>query len=270
MAVVRERPILSGALLGLGFAAKLWPAVLLPIAVVHLWRRKGRRSEPLPTWARSSWSRPPASCPSRSSRRTACAAMFADQLNRPLQVESLGAAVLMAAQHLGMRPLHDHHDARGAGAERARSGARSRSVDSARSRDRGRDLDRLRPPPQPRRRDGAARSGCATVAALVAFDKVLSPQYLIWIVPFVPLVRGRARHLASGAALPRARPDADVVPAALLVARERPPVARGRGTCSRATSPSSRSPPAARWSSAADEIPQRERGRSPAARQAGA
>src|SRR6185437_4967916 len=32
-------------------------------------------------------------------------AIFADQLNRPLQVESLGAAVLMAAQHLGMRPL---------------------------------------------------------------------------------------------------------------------------------------------------------------------
>src|SRR5207248_4541684 len=32
-------------------------------------------------------------------------AMFADQLGRPLQVESLGAAVLMAAEHFGMRPL---------------------------------------------------------------------------------------------------------------------------------------------------------------------
>src|SRR5262249_6625008 len=41
-ALVRDRPILSGALLGLGFAAKLWPAVLVPIAVVYLWRRKGR------------------------------------------------------------------------------------------------------------------------------------------------------------------------------------------------------------------------------------
>src|SRR6185437_10749402 len=40
-AVVRERPVVSGMLLGLGFAAKLWPAVLLPIAIVHLWRRRG-------------------------------------------------------------------------------------------------------------------------------------------------------------------------------------------------------------------------------------
>ena len=41
-ALVRERAVLSGALLGLGFAAKLWPAVLLPIAVAYLWRRRGR------------------------------------------------------------------------------------------------------------------------------------------------------------------------------------------------------------------------------------
>ena len=32
-------------------------------------------------------------------------AMFSDQLDRPLQVESLGAAVLMAAEHLGLHRL---------------------------------------------------------------------------------------------------------------------------------------------------------------------
>ena len=100
-------------------------------------------------------------------------------------------------------------------------------------------------------------AAAAAVAALVAFDKVLSPQYLIWLVPFVPLVRGARGFDASVLLLLRARADADVVPVALLAARDRPRspwswylLARDLALVALAAAP--------RLSSAAHEIPQQE------------
>jgi hypothetical protein len=195
-AVVRDRPVVSGLLLGLGFAAKLWPAVLLPIAIAHFWRR---RREAGALALVTTFVVVAAACflPFAALAPDGLRAMFAGQLDRPLQVESLGSAVLMAAQHLGMHPLATvtSHGAqalsgRGAGLAADLSAALELAaviavwiVFARRRNDDG---------------EGTLLAAAAAVTAAVAFDKVLSPQYLIWLVPFALLLPGVRGGVAGG------------------------------------------------------------------------
>ena len=118
------------------------------------------------------------------------------QTGRPLQIESLGAGVLLAlhqAVGLGitMESSHGSQNLAGSGADALAAllaGLQLLAIVGvwvwfARG---PADSDRL------------TRAFAAAVCAFIAFGKVLSPQFLIWLVPLVVLVRGR-RGLAAGA-----------------------------------------------------------------------
>ena len=193
-AFVSGRERLGHGVLGAAVAVKLYPAVLLPITLAYVWKRHGRRE--------AMW----------------CGGIFAAvalaivlpffvlspggvwdsltrQASRPLQIESLGSAVLLAAHHVFGLDIT------------MKSGSGSQNLDGSLP-------DALavahtiaqvavlvaiwvvfaRGPADGER---FVLACAAALTAFVALGKVLSPQFLIWLVPLVPLVAGRRGVLAS-------------------------------------------------------------------------
>ena len=196
-AVLARRERLGFAALGLGIAAKAFPAVVIPPALAYVWRTRGRREALL--------------CLGAAAAVVAVVVVpflalaphgvwdsIVRQTTRPLQIESLGASLLLVAHHVGGLGL-TLDSSRGSqnlvGSLPDVVGAASSAVlvlalvaiwvAAARG------------PATPER---LVRWSAASVAAFVALGKVLSPQFLIWLLPLVPLVRGR-RGLGASALL---------------------------------------------------------------------
>lgn len=207
-ALLRERFALAGLCVGVGFATKLYPALLLPLGVAYAWKRRGRGKG----WVVLSAAFGAAAAvflPFVALSASGAAWPVRAQLTRGLQAESLGAS-LLAGLHVLTFQLHRHgvpvstvplHLVEGSG-----------QANSAEVVGIGGDVV-------------GALSGLVTIAALlwawvafargdpsrhrlvvfsaivmsaqVAVGRVLSPQFVIWLVPLVPLVRGRRGHAAS-------------------------------------------------------------------------
>jgi Glycosyltransferase family 87 len=176
------------ALLALGTAAKAYPVVILPIALVYVWRREGAR------------------------RALVCLGVFAavllicfgpflviaphgvwwaihGQENRPLQLESVGAALFLAAHqlvglHLSYYFTHNSDNLNGhpalafAGVMSVLQLVALVGVWGLFARG-------------PATRERLLTAAAAVVCAFIVFDRVLSPQYLIWLAPLVATVTGR-------------------------------------------------------------------------------
>jgi hypothetical protein len=193
-AVVAERFRMGHVLLGVGAAAKFYPAVLLPLAAAYAWKRRGRR-EALLCIASSVGAAAVIFLPFVALSPGGVWHSISVQLGRPLQVESLGASLLLAAHHafgVGVTGETSHGSQNLAGTGADVVGAISTVVQAAAlvwiwvAFARGRATA------------AAFVAACAAaICAFVALGKVLSPQFLIWLIPVVPLVRGRRGLWAS-------------------------------------------------------------------------
>jgi hypothetical protein len=194
-ALVAGRLRIGHALLGLGIAAKLYPAVLVPLAVAHVWRREGRR-EALVCLGLAAGIGAAIFIPFVALSPGGVWHSVSVQLGRPLQVESLGSALLLAAHHavgLGVTGETSHGSQNLAGGGADAVAIASTVVQAAAlvwiwaAFARG-----------AAGREALVRSSAAALCAFVALGKVLSPQFLIWLIPVVPLVRGRRGLWAAG------------------------------------------------------------------------
>jgi len=175
--LLRGRHTLGWALLGAAVAAKVWPLVLVPLALTWSIRR-GRRLAPLAGLVVVAAAALPFAVLSPGGLWDS----VSGQASRPLQVESLGAAFLTTFAHPRIVTSHGSQNIVGHHSLALVFGTLQLLVLAALW------LAFLRGPATGER---LVRYAAACVCAFVVFGKVLSPQYLIWLLPLVPLVRGR-------------------------------------------------------------------------------
>jgi hypothetical protein len=196
-ALLAGRGRLALAVLGLAVAAKLYPLVLLPPALVYLARTRGVREAAAGLGAFAAVLALLV-VPFAVVGPEGLADSVDRQLGRPLQIESLGASVLLAGKQLGLYEptVVSTHGSQNLAGPLPDALATAQTVLQAAV------LVAIwalatRGPLTPSRLAGAS---AASVVAFVAFGKVLSPQFLVWLVPLVPLAAGRT-GIAAGALL---------------------------------------------------------------------
>jgi hypothetical protein len=183
----------AGALVtGVGIAVKLYPAVLVPLLAVVAWRR-GARRELAAVVALAAVPILAVYVPFLLAAPDGVLDSLGRQLGRPLQIESLGAGVLLVAHHavgtsLGWASGSGSQNLTGtaAGALAVLQGIAQVAAVALVW------VSFWRGAASPER---FVRHAAAAVVAFVALSKVLSPQFLVWLVLLVPLVvgvRGRA------------------------------------------------------------------------------
>lgn len=193
LALVYGRERAGFLLLGAAVAIKVYPLVILPVAVAWVWRRRGRKAA-LTRLAEAIAVPAIAYAAFATLSPGGVGDSLWTQLSRPLQIESLAAGVLLALHQAvglslewssGAGSQNLNGDAAGALATVSSVAGAAAIVGVWWLFLRG-----------PATTDRLIRFSAASVVAFVTFSKVLSPQYLVWLVFLVPLVVGPGARAA--------------------------------------------------------------------------
>jgi hypothetical protein len=201
-ASVGRRYRLAGMLLGLGAAAKLYPALLVPALVIVAIRQRGAR-EGISVAGVAIGVAIAAFLPFAIASPSGTWESLRLQFRGGLQIESLASSVLVMAGHLadkltalGLPPPTDL-TTQGAGGGLIRTDLAGPGVEATKTVmnvllvaalcvlwiSLARSASDLR--------EELLRYSAATVGTVLVLGTVLSPQYVVWLVPLVPLVGGR-------------------------------------------------------------------------------
>ena len=185
---------LAGVALAFAAMAKVYPVVLVPLLIAHAWRHRDRREAVIVAFI-TGVTMLLILAPFAVLAPSGIGDALVRQATRPLQVESLGAAIFFLFHDLFGQPLVIESSAGSqnlggsiptlfATLETLLLGVALVAIWAWFARRR-------------RTNEQFVRAGVASVVAYIAFGKVLSPQYLIWLIPLVPLVGGRRGVLAA-------------------------------------------------------------------------
>jgi hypothetical protein len=185
-ALVSGRLRLGHGLLGAGVLAKVWPGVLVPLAVAHVWRTRGRR-EALVCLSVTVGVVVAVVLPFVVLAPDGVWTSFERQVSRPLQIESLGAALIVASHHVfgtGVTMISSRGSQNISGTAANVIGWAQTVLQLSALLALWITFARRR-----RTREELVQFAAGAVVAFTALGKVLSPQFLIWLIPVVPLVR---------------------------------------------------------------------------------
>lgn len=179
-ALVGGRPRLALALLGVAAAAKLYAVLLVPVALAWLWRERRPVTGPLASFCAAA---AVLVLPWLALSPGGVWDSVHSQAGRALHTESLGAALLLAADRAGWYQAHVvtaapavSRDLSGGLPDALATVSAALAVVAA-----------LVPAwVVLRRRASPGAAFAASVAGFLAFTKVLSPQYLVWLIPLAP------------------------------------------------------------------------------------